>query len=58
MNAQIVHDHDTAFRQRRDQALLDIGREDLAIDRLVEYIKQSETLQIPQRTISVALLNF
>ena len=36
MAAEVIHDDDIARRQCGDQALFDIIREDLAVDRLVE----------------------
>jgi len=35
--AQIVHDHDIAGGQSRDQELLDVGGEDVPIDRTVDH---------------------
>ena len=37
VGAQIVHDHDITPYQRGNQNLLDIGEEQLAIDRSVEH---------------------
>ncbi len=37
MAAQIVHDDDVAWSKRRYEELLDIGEEELAVDRPVEH---------------------
>ena len=40
---QVVHDHDVAGRQRRDQDLLDRGQETRAVNRTVKHGRRGET---------------
>lgn len=49
VTAQIVHDDNVAGRKRRDEELLDILGEALAVDRLVEHARGIDTITAERR---------
>src|SRR3546814_5070299 len=50
VTAQVIHDDNVAGGQRRQQALLDICDEDLAVDRLVEDTGRVDAVRSEEHT--------